>query len=180
MIDEDVKPHMERDLSWAMADLRHAYSHLVNGRVGDHKSLADGLISPAIQKMEKALASLQAESPPLISSQTGTVGRSPCPADMVERVADAIYMAQLSATTGNGTLYEQMARAAIAALPQSSGGWLPGTTAPMDGTNFIGAYRGCRAITAYDDGQWWGDGIPPAEGPEFWMPLPPIPKGQEG
>ncbi len=37
-----------------LADLRHAYQHLVEGTVGDEKKFADGLIAPAIRRLEAA------------------------------------------------------------------------------------------------------------------------------
>lgn len=34
------------------AELRHAYSHLVNGRVTDLRAFAEGLIAPQIRRIE--------------------------------------------------------------------------------------------------------------------------------
>ncbi len=34
------------------AQLRHAYSHLVNGRVTDLRAFADGLLAPQIRRLE--------------------------------------------------------------------------------------------------------------------------------
>lgn len=38
-----------------LAQLRHAYTHLVSGQVKDQKQLAEGLISPAIQAFERVV-----------------------------------------------------------------------------------------------------------------------------
>lgn len=44
---------MRKGVEFCCADLRHAYSHLVNDRVNDQKELADGLISSIIRRLEK-------------------------------------------------------------------------------------------------------------------------------
>ena len=38
-----------------LAQLRHAYSHLMAERVKDQRQFADGLIAPAIRALEKHL-----------------------------------------------------------------------------------------------------------------------------
>jgi hypothetical protein len=58
--------------------------------------------------------------------------------------------------------------------------WQPGETAPTDGSLFLALWHGHHVIVAYEDGEWWGDGIPPSEPPDYWMPLPHIPARQEG
>lgn len=40
------------ELARIAAELRHAYSHLVNGRVTDFRSFADGLLAPQIRRLE--------------------------------------------------------------------------------------------------------------------------------
>lgn len=41
------------DLKWALAQLRHAYSHLAAERVINQREFADGLIAPVIRFLEK-------------------------------------------------------------------------------------------------------------------------------
>lgn len=40
------------ELERIAAQLRHAYSHLVNGRVVDLRAFADGLVAPQIRRIE--------------------------------------------------------------------------------------------------------------------------------
>jgi hypothetical protein len=47
-----------RDLSLAVASLRHAYAQLAAGTVKDQKEFADGLISPQIERIENILRRL--------------------------------------------------------------------------------------------------------------------------
>lgn len=49
-------------LSFHLAQLRHAYSHLMAERVTDQRQFADGLIAPAIEYLE-TLADQQAGTP---------------------------------------------------------------------------------------------------------------------
>lgn len=44
---------MKNEIIDCTAELRHAYSHLVNDRVKDQNRLAEGLIAPVIARMEK-------------------------------------------------------------------------------------------------------------------------------
>lgn len=44
-----------RELLLATAQLRHAYAQLAAGTVRDQKRFADGLIAPAIRKLEELL-----------------------------------------------------------------------------------------------------------------------------
>jgi hypothetical protein len=55
-----VKPSVEfaRELTFAVAQLRHAYANLAAGTVVDQKEFADGLISPQIARIEKMLRRL--------------------------------------------------------------------------------------------------------------------------
>ena len=55
-----VKPSVvfTRDLSLAVAQLRHAYAQLSAGAVVDQKEFADGLISPQITRIENILRRL--------------------------------------------------------------------------------------------------------------------------
>lgn len=68
MTAEAADPHVERlkkilnergntDITRAIADLRHAYGHMINGRVNDVEALARGLIGPAIERLERATLS---------------------------------------------------------------------------------------------------------------------------
>lgn len=41
------------ELERIAAQLRHAYSHLVNGRVIDLHAFADGLLAPQIRRLER-------------------------------------------------------------------------------------------------------------------------------
>ena len=52
-----IKPSVvfTRDLSLAVASLRHAYAQLAAGAVKDQKEFADGLISPQIARIETVL-----------------------------------------------------------------------------------------------------------------------------
>lgn len=55
-----IKPSavFTRDLSLAVAQLRHAYAQLSAGAVVDQKEFADGLISPQITRIENVLRRL--------------------------------------------------------------------------------------------------------------------------
>jgi len=55
-----IKPSVEfaRELTFAVAQLRHAYANLAAGKVVDQKEFADGLISPQIARIEKVLRRL--------------------------------------------------------------------------------------------------------------------------
>lgn len=55
-----IKPSVEfaRELTFAVAQLRHAYAQLAAGAVGDQKEFADGLISPQIARIETVLRRL--------------------------------------------------------------------------------------------------------------------------
>jgi hypothetical protein len=46
-------------LLFHIAQLRHAYSHLVSGRVKDQRQFADGLIAPAIEAFERHLSTIE-------------------------------------------------------------------------------------------------------------------------
>jgi hypothetical protein len=48
----DVAPEL-RSLDFAIAQLRHAYTHLKCGRVVRQQEFADGLISPQIRRLER-------------------------------------------------------------------------------------------------------------------------------
>jgi hypothetical protein len=50
------------ELERIAAQLRHAYSHLVNGRVVDLHAFANGLIAPQIRRIE-VLAGIPADAP---------------------------------------------------------------------------------------------------------------------
>jgi hypothetical protein len=52
-----IKPSIifTRDLTLAVAQLRHAYAQLAAGTVVDQKKFADGLISPQIERIENML-----------------------------------------------------------------------------------------------------------------------------
>ena len=49
-------PFPRKELEAAVAQLRHAYYHLAAERVVNQRELADGLLSPAIKKLEAALS----------------------------------------------------------------------------------------------------------------------------
>ena len=55
-----IKPSVvfTRELSLAVASLRHAYAQLAAGAVKDQKEFADGLISPQITRIENVLRRL--------------------------------------------------------------------------------------------------------------------------
>lgn len=55
-----IKPSVvfTRDLSLAVASLRHAYAQLAAGTVVDQKEFAEGLISPQIARIENVLRRL--------------------------------------------------------------------------------------------------------------------------
>ena len=55
-----IKPSVEfvRELTFAVAQLRHAYANLAAGTVVNQKEFADGLISPQIARIEKVLRRL--------------------------------------------------------------------------------------------------------------------------
>jgi hypothetical protein len=55
-----IKPSVifTRELTLAVAQLRHAYAQLAAGTVKDQKEFADGLISPQIERIEKVLRRL--------------------------------------------------------------------------------------------------------------------------
>jgi hypothetical protein len=46
----------ESELTGVIAQLRHAYMHLVGGTVKDQRQLAEGLIAPQIAKLERMAA----------------------------------------------------------------------------------------------------------------------------
>lgn len=46
-----------RDLQGVLAQLRHLYGHMVNGRVWDTTEAANGLLSPQIRKLERIVLS---------------------------------------------------------------------------------------------------------------------------
>ena len=45
----------KKQLTWICGELRHLYDNLVNGYVKNPQGLANGLLSPQIQKLEKLL-----------------------------------------------------------------------------------------------------------------------------
>jgi hypothetical protein len=55
-----IKPSVEfaRELTFAVASLRHAYIQLAANRVVDQQSFADGLIAPQIVRIEKVIRRL--------------------------------------------------------------------------------------------------------------------------
>ena len=55
-----VKPSVvfTRELTFAVAQLRHAYAQLAAGTVVNQKEFADELISPQIERIEKVLRRL--------------------------------------------------------------------------------------------------------------------------
>ena len=55
-----IKPSVvfTRELSLAVASLRHAYAQLAAGAVKDQKEFADGLLSPQITRIENVLRRL--------------------------------------------------------------------------------------------------------------------------
>jgi hypothetical protein len=46
---------MNKDLEFVIAQLRHAYTHLNEERVVQQKMLANGILSPCIQKLERMM-----------------------------------------------------------------------------------------------------------------------------
>ncbi len=53
MTDRPGTVEVERvELERIAAELRHAYSHLVNGRVTDLSAFAEGLVAPQIRRIE--------------------------------------------------------------------------------------------------------------------------------
>jgi hypothetical protein len=44
-----------KELTLICGNLRHLYENIVNGYLGNPKGLANGLLSPQIQKLEKLL-----------------------------------------------------------------------------------------------------------------------------
>ena len=55
-----VKPSLvfTRELTFAVAQLRHAYAQLAAGTVVNQQEFADGLIAPQIERIEKVLRRL--------------------------------------------------------------------------------------------------------------------------
>lgn len=55
-----IKPSVAfvRELTFAVAQLRHAYVQLCEGVVGDPKEFADGLIAPQIARIETVIRRL--------------------------------------------------------------------------------------------------------------------------
>jgi hypothetical protein len=150
-----------------------------------------------------------------MSDQRDAIEQAPCPTDMVERVAKALEDSLWADPSPHGCRLEgprdgkdiivyghvsldALARAAIAALPQSPGGWQPIETAPKDGTEIdvwvdipaspstFGWPDSFRLMEAYcKDGTW----LYRVHGKErlidpayitHWRPLPPIPAEQKG
>ena len=66
----DTPEHLRR-LDTAIAQLRHAYSHLANGRVGDLTEFGRGLIAPQIRVLE-ALRTYLADNEKDHSTNAGT------------------------------------------------------------------------------------------------------------
>lgn len=46
-------PQMLRDLDFSIAQLRHAYTHLMAGRASDQSEFGRGLIAPEIRRLER-------------------------------------------------------------------------------------------------------------------------------
>ena len=46
-------PPVRDELRFALRDLRHLYEQMLDGRVVDCKSAANGLLGPAIERLEK-------------------------------------------------------------------------------------------------------------------------------
>jgi hypothetical protein len=59
----EVDPAVISDLKWTSGELRHVYEILVGGMLGDPKELADGLISPQIERLERVIAGLEGSGP---------------------------------------------------------------------------------------------------------------------
>jgi hypothetical protein len=53
---KEERDRARADLSFQLGQLRHAYSHLAAGRVKNQQRFAEGLISPAVQALERALS----------------------------------------------------------------------------------------------------------------------------
>jgi hypothetical protein len=65
-------------VAFYLAQLRHAYAHLVDGGVGRQKEFADGLISPAIRWLESMCPPENSVSgEPVESEPQGGSGRTP-------------------------------------------------------------------------------------------------------
>lgn len=45
----------KQEIEYIMANLRHLYENMINGRVNKPVELADGLLSPSIKRLEKLL-----------------------------------------------------------------------------------------------------------------------------
>lgn len=59
----EVDPELIRELKGLTGELRHAYTHLKAERVTREAELADGLISPQIERLERIIASLEGSDP---------------------------------------------------------------------------------------------------------------------
>jgi hypothetical protein len=55
---------LEKALPYISGHLRHAYGHLVNGRVTDLRSFADGLLAPQIRQLEALAGPALTEAQP--------------------------------------------------------------------------------------------------------------------
>lgn len=59
--------------------------------------------------------------------------------------------------------------------------WRPMNEAPRDGTRVVGATEYGAVIVWFDEDGWYSDfsAFPMRPGPTHWMPLPPIPSGDD-
>lgn len=53
---------LKKGISHALPDLRHLYGHMVNGRIGDSKAAATGLLGRPIAMLEMAVNNVQLRS----------------------------------------------------------------------------------------------------------------------
>jgi hypothetical protein len=57
-------PQVLRDLDFSIAQLRHAYTHLMAGRAARQEEFGRGLIAPEIRRLERVRSELVAQGTP--------------------------------------------------------------------------------------------------------------------
>jgi hypothetical protein len=60
---KDVPAEVLSDLRTSVAQLRHLYTRILGGHVGQHVQLANGLLAPEVRRIEKAIAKLEGRTP---------------------------------------------------------------------------------------------------------------------
>lgn len=172
---------MSTDIELALSQLREAYRALARGPVPDQRQLAEGLIAPAIRRLESAaLRSKTAEG------SVEAVAKSL--AQMVIEYIEGGIRSNQNWRNGLDAIIERRLQrlAALHKAGECVPGWRPIETAPKDGSyliaNDIGevcpaqARDGSRTVSNMPGFADWTFGSKATD----WMPLPAPPVKDKG